>query len=263
MIVNYFLDRFSLMRTWKRSARLGAEMSQFSRKYFFSVSNIVMAVFTAFYFSAFPYDNLCDTGETVGIYDPSYAGNFTLSPQTKIPWVTKALGNEDLFKENLKVNVTIDTNFPVYSYCKQDFLSPDFFFTFPFLPQHQEKGGGEWMTPTQEQIATVLGWTSLAVVLAVILRIGYNAVQEYLETNYGTYKVSTYVRNQTLRQPDAVSSNTKNQSVLPTIFSLLAMTKRSRTATFQTLAPTFLRLEAYIFRTLYLSATLTRLTTRI
>lgn len=189
MLVNYFLDRFSLMRTWKRSARLGAEMSQFSRKYFFGISNIVMVVFSSFYWSAFTYDNLCDTGTTVGDYDLAYAGNFSLVPDVAIPPITKLLGNEDSFLEDKKADFAIDSSTPVYSFCKQDFISPDFFFTFPFLPKHQEKGGGEWMTPTQEQVATVFGWTSVAIVLAVFLRIVYNWISNIIETRYGKYEV--------------------------------------------------------------------------
>ena len=95
------------MRTWKRSARLGAEMSIFSRKYFFGISNIVMAGFSAFYWSAFPYDNLCDTGETVGTFDPTYSGNFTLQPDLPVPWITRLIGNEDSFLDDLKINALL------------------------------------------------------------------------------------------------------------------------------------------------------------
>jgi hypothetical protein len=190
MFVNYFIDRFSFMRTWKRTARLGAEISIFSRKYFFAFANCVMAVMSSFYWSAFPYDNLCDTGEVVGSIDRNYNGTFTISPPLRVAWLTKLLGNVTEEAEENIFSVDIDLTHPVYTYCKQDMLSPGFGITFPFLPSNQEGRGGEWMTPTQEQITTIFGWSSLAVVLAVAARILNGSLKGLYGRYYGVYEVS-------------------------------------------------------------------------
>jgi hypothetical protein len=48
LFVNYFTDRFSLMRTWKRAPFLGPEISQFSRTYFFALAILAMAVMSSY-----------------------------------------------------------------------------------------------------------------------------------------------------------------------------------------------------------------------
>lgn len=59
LLVNFFTDRFSLMRTWKRAPMLGNTISSFSRKYFFSAAIVAMAIASSYYWSGFPFDNLC------------------------------------------------------------------------------------------------------------------------------------------------------------------------------------------------------------
>lgn len=59
LLVNFFTDRFSLMRTWKRAPALGTSISKFSRKYFFSTAIIAMAIVSSYYWSGFPFDNVC------------------------------------------------------------------------------------------------------------------------------------------------------------------------------------------------------------
>jgi hypothetical protein len=81
LFVNFFMDRFSLMvcacvvsssfvqtvthslsqRTWKRAPALGTTISKFSRRYFFSTALVAMAVVSSYYWSGFPFDNLCRT----------------------------------------------------------------------------------------------------------------------------------------------------------------------------------------------------------
>jgi hypothetical protein len=59
LFINYFMDRFALMRTWKRPPKLGAKISEFSRRYFFSLAILAMAVLSSYYWAGFPFDNLC------------------------------------------------------------------------------------------------------------------------------------------------------------------------------------------------------------
>ena len=57
--INYFTDRHSLMRTWKRAPPLGPGISEFSRRYFVSTSFLAMAVMSSYFWAGFPFDNLC------------------------------------------------------------------------------------------------------------------------------------------------------------------------------------------------------------
>ena len=59
LIVQYYADKFCLMRIWANSAALGSEVAKFSRKYFFTIAVVAYAVISAYAFAGFPYDNLC------------------------------------------------------------------------------------------------------------------------------------------------------------------------------------------------------------
>jgi hypothetical protein len=59
LIVQYYVDKFCLMRIWAPSAALGSEVAKFSRKYMFTIAVVAYAVISAYAFAGFPYDNLC------------------------------------------------------------------------------------------------------------------------------------------------------------------------------------------------------------
>ena len=178
------------MRTWKRSAQIGARISTFQQRYFFGISNIVMAMFSAFYWSAFPYDNLCDTGNTIGDVHPAYSGGFSISPDLPVPFLQRLFGKDGDFRKENTFDISLDATVPIYTYCNQDFFSPGYGIPFPLSPSLQEGRGGEWMTPTQEQITTIFGWSSFAVVIAVISRIFYNRFQDFWRISHGKFEVS-------------------------------------------------------------------------
>ena len=143
LFVNYFTDRFSLMRSWKRLPQLGTRISKFSRRYFFSVAVVAMAVVSAYFWSGFPFDNLCDAD--------------TISPENEGIWMLKEY-NDD-------VMIVTDAT-EVYRFCLQDYLRYGNW-TFPALARWQPEGS-DWMTEKQELLVNIYGITSLAV-LALVL----------------------------------------------------------------------------------------------
>jgi hypothetical protein len=147
LCVNYFADGFSLMRTWKRLPNLGTRISRFSRRYFFSTAIVAMAVVSSYYWSGFPFDNLCKN-DSVGL---NYRGDYDV-----MPWV----GGDS-------VPVSVSQGSESFRYCLQDFLRYGNF-TFPALSSWQPEGG-EWMDADQELVVDIYGWTSLAVLGCVLL----------------------------------------------------------------------------------------------
>lgn len=161
LFINYFTDRFSLMRTWKRAPHLGAEMSKFSRRYFFSMAIVAMAVISSYYWAAFPFDNVCPSEG-----DDAIAGEWLLNGN-----LTVAVLPGDLMHKR----------------CLQDFFrfkaeDP----SFPFVSKFQLPGQ-EWMTREQETITDIFGWTAVAVSILVFLIFMYTGFQSLISIFRGTY----------------------------------------------------------------------------
>jgi hypothetical protein len=149
LFINYFTDKFSLMRTWKRAPQLGTNLSQFSRRYFLSLAIVAMAVVSSMFWAGYPFDNLCEDGRSRGIY----IGDFNLSVGS----------GEEV--------VNVSENDSIYVDCLQDLTVRGYGFAFPFIPSQQEGRNGEWMTDEQEQITTLFGWSSVAVCVVVFLKL--------------------------------------------------------------------------------------------
>ncbi len=144
LLVNYFTDRFSLMRTWRRPPHLGTKISQFSRRYFFSLALVAMALLSSYYWSAFPFDNLCVDATSA---NNQYAGQWSFIQSDGTLNGTQSVQLDD----------------PLYKYCLQDFFRyPKEELSFPFISQMQPDGG-KWMTEEQEFISDIFGWTSVGV----------------------------------------------------------------------------------------------------
>lgn len=162
LFINYFLDRFALMRTWKRAPKLGPTISEFSRQYFFSVAIVAMAVLSSYYWAAFPFDNLCEvsTNETAS----NYTGTWTIKPD----------------QADATVNINIPKNeTSFFTYCAQDPFREETI-AFPFLSM-------EWMTAHQEIVANIFGWSSVAVIGIILLTFLYGWYHGFMGFFRGTY----------------------------------------------------------------------------
>jgi len=158
------------MRSWKRAPQLGTRISQFSRRYFFSTAVVAMVIMSSYYWSGFPYDNLCETDRGL---DPSYIGNYTFTKNGADPLIINTTSIDPV------------NGIPVYRYCKQDFIRSEGN-SFPFVPSRQPEGD-EWMSDEQENITTVFGWTAVVVSGLVILKFLYGWVemaQNFLRSSY-------------------------------------------------------------------------------
>jgi hypothetical protein len=65
LLINYFADRFALLRIWKRPPQLGTKISEFSRRYFFSLATLAVAVLAS-YWAGFPFGNIFVDDEIAG-----------------------------------------------------------------------------------------------------------------------------------------------------------------------------------------------------
>jgi hypothetical protein len=150
-----------------------------------------MAVMSSYYWSAFPFDNLC---ENEGQMAPSnYIGEqrvpvFKTNNTASI--IKSWSGSPDDQPEGIDYieTFTIGPNATTYSYCNQDFFSSGRW-TFPFIPKWQPDGE-EWMTEQQETVTTIYGWTAVALILLFVVFFSYKVVAWFCSYFYGHYMVS-------------------------------------------------------------------------
>jgi hypothetical protein len=160
------------MRTWKRPPQLGTRVSKFSRRYFFSLACVAMAIISSFYWSGFPYDNLCEMDEIAVGYEGAYD--------------VKA-NDKRIRMHNESVNFT-DTE-TQYRFCSQDLMSPGRGQTFPFVASKQPEGD-EWMTPEQEDVTTIFGWASVVITAIVAMKFVWGWVEIAQTLFSSSYSVS-------------------------------------------------------------------------
>merc|ERR1712228_449133 len=111
LLVQYYTDRYCLVRIWKRAPAIGANLSRISRRYFFSAALVVFICSSAFAWAQFPYDNVCDK-----------VGSIERVSQTEFD-------NVRLLDGSL-ISITISQVHPVY-HCSQDLQEMDTSFAFP------------------------------------------------------------------------------------------------------------------------------------
>jgi hypothetical protein len=162
LFIKYFTDRFSLMRTWKRAPQLGTRISKFSRRYFFSLACVAMAILSSYYWSGFPFDNICPNEDI----DSDYVGSFTVKGES----------------------VTFTNSSVDYRFCSQDLLMFGRGNTFPFVASKQPEGE-EWMTDEQEVVTTIFGWSSVAITVLVTITFLWAWVETYKSLFYSSYQV--------------------------------------------------------------------------
>lgn len=55
MLVQYFTDKFCLVRVWRMAPSVGANIARISRRYFFNISLVVFIASSAYAWAQFPY----------------------------------------------------------------------------------------------------------------------------------------------------------------------------------------------------------------
>lgn len=171
LTVNYYTDRFSLMRSWQRAPSVGNEIATFSRQYFLSTACVILAAMSSFYWAAFPFDNLCKVDDV--LYDGVTEDVVIDLEQHPYP-------------NNSNFTVTPDTE--VYRFCNQDFIlkGP----RFPFIYREDVTDHGEWMTPEQVILSRLFAGTSIGVMVLVGLKYLYGVGQKIRKQFHREYEVS-------------------------------------------------------------------------
>lgn len=173
LIVQYYVDKYCLMRIWANTAFLGSELARFSRHYFFSGAVLAYAVISAYAWAGFPYDNLCDSNNTTEIDQTSV--NITLG-------------------DGVDMEILVESHRSVL-FCDQSFSGFDGLF-FPPTSGKQPDDGRFWMSDEQETLSDIYGYVALAsVILFIVFFFGAAIVNWLFSWFKGVYSPSGQKQN--------------------------------------------------------------------
>jgi len=152
LMVQYYVDRYCLMRIWKQPPLLGSDLASFSRSYFYPTALLGFGMASSYIYAQFPFTWLCN-------------------PQ----------GGQ----ENIEVNNTI---YEKMVFCEQGdwSVSGGGFLGFPAVPSVLERD--EWTTKEQETLSIVYGWSTVLLLITMLSimfgRSILSAIQVYFKVNY-------------------------------------------------------------------------------
>jgi hypothetical protein len=135
---------------------------------------VAQALLSSYYWSGFPYDNLCPND---GIAD-TYVNSFSVVPYEKGHYKAPS-------------SVTFTSDNVGYHFCNMNMMTIAGGFTFPFVPtvSSEVTQPTEWMTDEQIISTTYYGWTAVAVLCIVALVFLRRACKKFLDRYKSTYKV--------------------------------------------------------------------------
>ncbi|CAB9522978.1 protease [Seminavis robusta] len=122
LYINIYVDKFAVMRCWKRAPKLGTKLSRVSRRFVFTWMVVVMIVVSGFFYAGFPFDQLCQTeGETI---DSSYVGEWEITTIESTLNENQAwwLGYWNSEEEDQTIHVVVNEGDPAFHVCPQSFL---------------------------------------------------------------------------------------------------------------------------------------------
>ena len=141
LFIHYQADKYCLLRNWARAPSFGSQIAKRNRSFTVPLLLVTFATMNAFFWSGFPYDDLCPSNDPV---PESYLGEHILvAPGGGLTAITIASSEQTI----------------AYEPCNQDFLAYSPMVLLP-LPMFQEM---RWMSDGQEAIVHLHCWTSLVV----------------------------------------------------------------------------------------------------
>jgi len=132
---------------------------------------------SSFYWSAFPFDNLCLEEDQA--LPPQHFGDYNVT----------TIANTGTFF----VVESVDKSTEKFHFCDQDFIlrgNFPFFSEYPYMYQEDDAAYGEWMTSEQQFLSRLFGWTSIAFIGLVGLKFLYGFYRGIKRQFVSDYKPS-------------------------------------------------------------------------
>lgn len=172
LFVYYWIDKFSVLRTWRQGPKINADISLFST-YFLWLTVLAYAVVAAYMYSSFPFDDACVTDEDI--------------PEI---YLDRMFAVENGIHAGLNFTITAQDN--VYKFCNQDLFRQGFQSFPPIISVVPTTL--QWMNPSQEKFSSYYGWVLIGVIVlvvaSIILRLFIRLIRPLF---WKSYKVSVRV----------------------------------------------------------------------
>ncbi len=169
LFVYYWIDKFSVLRTWRQGPKINADISLFST-YFLWLTVLAYAVVAAYMYSSFPFDNACKSDEDI--------------PEI---YLERMFAVENGIHAGLNFTITAQDN--VYKFCDQDLFRQGFQSFPPIISV--VPATLQWMNPSQEHFSSYYGWVLIGVIVlvaaSIILRLFIRLIRPLF---WKSYKVS-------------------------------------------------------------------------
>jgi hypothetical protein len=150
LVLTYFTDKFLLLRTWAPIPELGNNVARLSRRLVFPFCLIVLLLMSELYWSAYPFDNVCETNQTVG---GSQIASSLVGVHNLVVVATL---------QPIDQVVIVDKADPLYRYCDQNYLEH-----LSGLLAFFEMETEDWMSGDQQYLTYMAGL--MCVTFATIL----------------------------------------------------------------------------------------------
>lgn len=175
LFIRYYADKWCLLRIWSSAPYIGSKLAAFSRRYYFSFAIVAGIIVSAYDWALFKFDRIC-----YGQDETNFAsGNYSV-----IKYFTDSSSSSAA--ETISV-----TNPNSYRVCNsQGDCCQQIKFRFPPIPSRAQLSSEfRWMTNEQEDLSTIYGYTSLAVLIAfVVFAFGGSIINFIVHFFKGTYR---------------------------------------------------------------------------
>lgn len=170
LVITYCTDKFLLLRTWAPIPELGNNVPRLSRRIIFPLCLVVLLLMSELYWSAYPFDNVCENDETVG------ESNVTASAIGKHSLVSMA-------GESSTRDVFVSQSDTMYRHCDQNYLEH-----LSGLLAFFEMETDDWMSDDQQYLTYIFGLVCLTfAMILIVLECKYDAFPMIYRTIFGRF----------------------------------------------------------------------------
>jgi hypothetical protein len=149
LFLTYLTDKYLMLRSWGPMPQVRNAVARLSRKVFFPMTVVILAITSDFFYSAYPCDNLCDTDRIVGADEAaSYLGTHTVTSRRETPATIPS--------------ATVSKGDVVYEFCNQQGRLSALLNLFSIDRE-------TWMSEDQESMAFVFGLFAVGMVVLMVL----------------------------------------------------------------------------------------------